>query len=633
MSDDCGEDRQALTSFMKIRLEMCAIFGKPIKNLSLPWDDAPGAVAHLLENAYRAFPPHILRRFLVDNKHHLPPAVFNKIMGIGNDGTISTNGLFWCTGPTAVGVAIVNRLHEGFHSVRNVSATGTQNMPQIGSPSSTNSPASTPGPTLEVVLEGACNMTWFLAWLDKPHKVKAFDVFPSGRGVEFGDPCVSHVDPSSADVVLFACSFPGPSSCKATIQTAFVALKPGGFLVVTNVKGHDKPSMDACATCCQLYVKEGAGEVVRFVVKVDGQREVDCIVFKRVKTENTEIEVNMPQRDSVKVYKATKCTGHADELQKVDGNMEFFTSVELDNKTSIMRFPAVYGMCVTEHSEGNTSNKRTYIGYIGSSLDAPKRVEDHKVGKGNEHIKRALDQNGTAEDCIIIDMGDVHQSWFECLMGGNKPTVWIFDFLLRFMEQHTIAAMKKMCDRGTFGAKMINQHISGYSHGVQAHAVENGKLGAKLSNATEEGMSQGEHTMKNGKISMPSADRGKLGAKLSNATEEGMSQGERTMQNGKISMSNADRGKIGKNIYIRSRGSSGQWIKFSTRKNCSAFFGVSFRALSRWMRKGENQFSDGKMFSEGTGKGRNKQGKTWEWRDGDDEPIEWVWAKGEEQEE
>ena len=51
------------------------------------------------------------------------------------------------------------------------------------------------------------------------------------------------------------------------------------------------------------------------------------------------------------------------------------------------------------------------------------------------------------------------------------------------------------------------------------------------------------------------------------------------------------------------------------------------------MRKGENQFSDGKMFSEGTGKGRNKQGKTWEWRDGDDEPIEWVWAKGEEQEE
>ena len=56
----------------------------PYRWMTLPWDaEAAGADAHTLEAAYQALHPTALRGFLNANAHHLTPACFDKIMGVG----------------------------------------------------------------------------------------------------------------------------------------------------------------------------------------------------------------------------------------------------------------------------------------------------------------------------------------------------------------------------------------------------------------------------------------------------------------------------------------------------------------------------------------------------------------------
>ena len=163
--------------------------------LKLPWDpDAPGSDAHALEAGYMSLSPTALRHFLRANAHHLTPACFDKIMGVGRGGDVERDGIYWKSGPTLVATATVNQLSTA----------------RIG------------------VWLGACNGQW--ATFNTSIAVRKLDLFPRSDDVQLHvcDGATPYASPGTQDFVMYACSLPAPSYLPPALRLALLALRHQG---------------------------------------------------------------------------------------------------------------------------------------------------------------------------------------------------------------------------------------------------------------------------------------------------------------------------------------------------------------------------------------------------------------------
>ena len=254
----------------------------PDRWMTLPWDaEAPGADAHTLEAAYQALHPTALRGFLNANAHHLTPACFDKIMGVGRGGDVEHNGLYWKSGPTLVATDTVNELPDG--------AVG--------------------------VWLGACNGHW--AVFNTSFTVRMLDLFPRHKKVKMhacdGTP---YAAPGSQDFIMYACSLPAPSFLPPALRLALLALRSNGTFVATDIAGRDSPVMSALEALLRAYASLGLGRFERRQMHVPNQREVDQITFVRTAGEDGALDMDvpllpLPERNRVPVLKAvprlTRC--------------------------------------------------------------------------------------------------------------------------------------------------------------------------------------------------------------------------------------------------------------------------------------------------------------------------------------
>ena len=407
--------------------------------MTLPWDaEAPGADAHTLEAAYQALHPTALRGFLNANAHHLTPACFDKIMGVGRGGDVEHNGLYWKSGPTLVATDTVNELPDG--------AVG--------------------------VWLGACNGHW--AVFNTTFTVRMLDLFPRHKKVKMhacdGTP---YAAPGSQDFIMYACSLPAPSFLPPALRLALRALRNNGTFVATDIAGRDSPVMTALEALLRAYARLGLGRVERRQMHVPNQREVDQITFVRTAGEDGALDVDvpllpLPERNRVPVLKAV-LGAPIDTLPPIVAQPAIvFEHAAVDAGSSSMARAGCYAL-VADKSV-----------YCGSAIDVEERTATHAItlgAGGNQGLADILsrypdDTSRTAATSggLIFGANEYHPQKIAQLLQGTPLTVRLVDFLVRFGEQ---IALNLMMNHG-YHLKMLNKHISGFSQGVQAHAAANG---------------------------------------------------------------------------------------------------------------------------------------------------------------
>jgi hypothetical protein len=424
------------------------------------FDTPPGSVAQTAAYAYGCLPPPVLEMYTQSNRDRFTSNVFEQIFGT------EPAGKHWPSASTMCAMEWIKRFFEG----RSSKVVG--------------------------IWSGACNGMW--GTLGEQFHVRMIDVYPVNQvdiipRVEY-HPCdgiTNFAVSMSQDFFLNATSLPGPQFIRDVIKLALRTLKPGGLFVATDLLGRETTIMDRAFSFLRMYEDKKFGKAYRETINYNG-RNVDLICFVIAADVVNVLEgkglAEVPRfklfgEKTLRMYQTVATPFSAFSIPPIvySGHaLLFMEEVVLYTLGSMFRRPGVYFVIFKNI---NDSGFRRL--YIGSSLDVFKRVMDHINGNGNKKIRTALshlplsssgnlpmERLGVVSVGVLIGTNELSQ--LHALFSFYEPTVRSFDWMTRFAEQDAIfIAMEILKKAKKEVLRLANAHISGFSHGVQAHAADN----------------------------------------------------------------------------------------------------------------------------------------------------------------